>query len=133
MKALFDYLRARAWTVVSLLAVLLLGFYSKFYHGPASSWVQNSLGGVFYEIFWCLFIFLLLQESRLWLIVTIVLAATCLLEFVQLWHNGFLDGIRRNFFGRSLIGNAFSWLDFPYYFFGCGVAWLWMRRLRRLE
>ncbi len=46
------------WTVASLLIIVPLGLYSKFYSGPAANWVNNSLGGVFYEVFWCLLIFL---------------------------------------------------------------------------
>jgi hypothetical protein len=45
----------RAWTDASLLVTVPVGVYTKFHQGPAADWVNNSLGGVFYEIFWVCF------------------------------------------------------------------------------
>jgi len=110
--------------MVSLLIVVPTGFYSKFYTGPGSNWANNSLGGVFYELFWCLLIFLFLSNSKPWIIATLVLIITCFLEFLQLWHHPFLELIRSNFIGRIVVGTSFAWSDFLYYFLGCGIAWL---------
>jgi len=119
--------------VLSLSIIVPVGFYSKFYSGPAAGWVNNSLSGVFYELFWCLLIFLFFGNSRPRIIATFVLIVTCLLEFLQLWHPPFLELIRSNFIGRTVLGNSFAWSDFPYYFIGCGIGWLWMRRLQNIE
>jgi hypothetical protein len=124
--------RKRAWTLVSLLVIVPVGFYSKFYAGPAANWVNNSLGGVFYEIFWCLLIFLFWGEGRPWIIAASVLVATCLLEFLQLWHPSFLQFMRGYFIGRAVLGTSFTWSDFPYYFLGCGIGWLWLSRLQKV-
>jgi hypothetical protein len=124
-------LRARRlWTVASLLVTVPLGLYTKFYSGPAANWVNNSFGGVFYEIFWCLLIFLFLDAGKPWVIAVWVLVLTCCLEFLQLWHPPFLELLRGNFIGRTILGTSFAWSDFPYYVLGCGIGWLWMRRLR---
>jgi hypothetical protein len=120
----------RLWTVASLFIIVPLGFYSKLYSGPAANWVNNSLGGVFYEIFWCLLIFLFLDAGNPWVIAIWVLVLTCCLEFLQLWHPPFLELLRSNFIGRTILGTSFTWSDFPYYFLGCGIGWLWMRWLR---
>jgi hypothetical protein len=122
----------RAWTLVSLLVIVPVGFYSKFYAGPAANWVNNSLGGVFYEIFWCLLIFLFWGEGKPWSIAASVSVATCLLEFLQLWHPPFLEFMRSYFIGRAMLGTSFAWSDFPYYFLGCGIGWLWLSRLRKV-
>ncbi|NIO82881.1 MAG: DUF2809 domain-containing protein, partial [Candidatus Aminicenantes bacterium] len=90
-------------------------------------WVNDSLGGSFYEIFWCLVAFLFFQKSKPWKIATIVLTITCLLEFLQLWHPPFLQAIRRNFIGVTIFGDSFTWSDFPYYFVGSGIGWVWLR------
>jgi hypothetical protein len=119
---------SRLWTVASLLVVVPLGFYSKLYSGPAANWVNNSLGGAFYEIFWCLLIFLYADKPRV--IAISVLVLTCCLEFLQLWHPPFLELLRSAFIGRTILGTSFTWSDFPYYFLGCGIGWLWMRWLR---
>ncbi len=121
-----------AWTLVSLLVIVPVGFYSKFYAGPAANWVNNSLSGIFYEIFWCLLIFLFCSEGKPWIIAASVLVATCLLEFLQLWHPPFLEFMRSYFIGRAVLGTSFAWSDFPYYFVGCGMGWLWLRRLQKV-
>jgi len=125
--------KIQIWGVFSLLIIVTIGFYSKFYSGPAANWVNNSLGGVFYEIFWCILIFLFFGSSKPWIIATFVLIVTCLLEFLQLWHPPFLEIIRSNFIGRMVLGTSFTWSDFPYYFLGCGIGWLWIRRLQNID
>lgn len=116
--------------MVSLAILVPAGFYSKFYKGPGAGWVNNSFGGVFYTIFWCLVFSLLLPSARPWLLATWVLAATCLLEFAQLWHPPFLEMARSHFLGTIILGTTFDWTDFPYYFAGSAIGWLWVERLR---
>lgn len=48
----------RLQTIISILIIVPVGFYSKFYSGLAQDWVRDSLGGVFYVMFWCLVMFL---------------------------------------------------------------------------
>ncbi len=118
-------------TLVSLVVVTLIGFYSKFYTGPAALWVNNSLSGVFYEIFWCLLFFFFLKKCRPGIIAACVLTVTCLLEFLQLWHPPFLVYIRSSFLGSALLGTTFVWTDFLYYSAGCALGWLWMHWLQQ--
>ncbi|MGO9257281.1 MAG: DUF2809 domain-containing protein [Bryobacteraceae bacterium] len=118
---------------VSLIFIVPIGFYSKFYRGPAADWVNDSLGGFFYDIFWCLMVFLVRPHWKPRWIAAGVLGATCVLEFMQLWHPPFLELIRSHFLGRTIIGTTFDWMDFPYYFIGSGVGWYWLERLRRMR
>ncbi|MGA1791827.1 MAG: DUF2809 domain-containing protein [bacterium] len=120
-------------TILSILIIVPLGFYSKFYKGALANWVNNSVSGIFYEIFWCLLIFLFLRKTKTWKIAFSVLLLTCLLEFLQLWHHPFLEFIRNFFIGRTLLGNCFSWSDFPYYILGCAIGWLWMHCLKESQ
>ncbi len=117
-------------TLFWFLIIIPIGFYSKFYRGPASEWVNNSLGGVFYELFWCFLLLLIRPAMRPGFIAIIVLIGTCALEFLQLWHPPFLESLRSTFIGRTLLGTTFFWSDIPYYFLGCGIAWVWMRRIQ---
>jgi hypothetical protein len=119
------------WTLISILILVPLGIYSKFYSGQAARWVNDSLGGVLYVIFWCLFAFLFLSNTKPWKIATAVFAGTCFLEFLQLWHPAFLEYLRSNFMGRTILGTTFTWSDFPYYLVGCGIGWLWMKSLKK--
>ena len=120
-------------TLFSLALLVPIGFYSKFYGGPAASWVNNSLGGLFYVVFWCLVASLFTRRARPWAIALAVTFVTCLLEGVQLWRNPLLDLLRAGFLGRTLLGTTFMWSDFPYYFAGGGVGWIWVRGLRRTD
>jgi len=119
------------WTLISILIIVPLGIYSKFYSGQAARWVNDSLGGVLYVIFWCLFAFLFLSSTKPWKIAAVVFAVTCFLEFLQLWHPPLLEFLRSNFVGRTILGTTFTWSDFPYYLMGCGIGWLWMKSLQK--
>lgn len=116
--------------LLTLVIIAIIGIFSKLYSGPFENWVNNSLGGVFYVIFWCLFAFLFFTRSRPWIIAVSVLCVTCFLEFLQLWHAPALELIRSNVLGKALIGSAFVWSDFPYYFIGCALGWVWIKQLR---
>ncbi len=114
--------------VISLIILIPVGFYTKWYNYPFASWIRASSGGVFYEIFWCLLIFLF-SRIRPTIIALSVLLATCCLEFLQLWHPPVLEWLRSFFIGRTILGTTFDWWDFPYYFIGSGIGWLWMKAL----
>jgi hypothetical protein len=102
-----------------ILLITILGFGSKFYTGPGSLWVNNSLAGLFYETFWCLVVFMVKPGLSAFSIASWVFAVTSVLEVMQLWHPSFLQVIRSTFMGSALLGNSFNWLDFPYYLAGC--------------
>ena len=106
-----------------LIVLVPIGFYSKIYSGTGHEWINNKLGGVFYEIFWCLIFFILLPKSKPLGIVLSVFIITCILEFVQLLNNEFLEIIRSNFIGQTIIGNSFTWNDFPYYMIGSALGY----------
>ena len=119
--------RTQAVAALILLLLIPVGFYSKLYKGPADYWVNNSLSGVFYEILWCLFFFLVFPRARAGIIAASVFLVTSAVEFLQLWQPAFLVPLRNNFFGQALVGNAFTWSDFPYYAAGCLLGWFSMR------
>ncbi len=123
----------KKWTLAAILVITPLGFYSKFYTGHASAWVNNSLGGVLYVIFWALVFSLIFVRSRPWKIAGIVVLITCALEFLQLWHPRFLETIRSTFMGATLLGNSFSWLDLVHYLVGSGLALFLLTVLQERE
>ena len=112
-----------------LLVLTALGFASKFYRGPGAWWFNNYVGGLLYEVFWCLIGAFFFPQIKPFWIALWVFGTTCLLEFLQLWHPPFLKVIRSTFIGRTLIGTTFSVWDFLYYLIGCGFGWVWLRRL----
>jgi len=120
-------------TLITLLIITPLGFASKFYIGPGAWWFNDYAGGIFYEIFWCLVVILLLPYTSAFLIASFVLVITCFLEFLQLWHPPFLETIRSIFIGSTLIGTTFTWWDFPHYVIGCFTGWILIRLIKSKE
>lgn len=131
MGPVLQYISRHKLTLLSLSIIVPLGFLTKCYSGPADYWVHNSLGGVLYEIFWCLLLFLFLPRRKPWFIASVVLIGTSILEFLQLWHPTFLEMLRSYFIGRTVLGTSFTWSDFPHYFAGCGLGWLWIIRIHK--
>ena len=116
--------------MISLLIVIAMGFLFKFYSGFAHQWFNNYAAAIFYEIFWCLFVFLLVRNRKAIMQIPLwIFGITCILEFLQLWHPPILEQFRATFLGRLLIGTTFVWWDFLYYAVGCLLGWFWLRQL----
>jgi len=113
-----SYISKKKWTLLAIILIVPMGLYSKIYDGPADNWVNNSLGGVLYVIFWSLLFSLLEARSKSCKIVVLVFLITCVIEFLQLWHPPFMETIRSNFIGATLFGNSFSWMDLVHYLIG---------------
>ena len=125
--------RQRLIILLLLVVITPLGFLTKFYSGPAEDWMNNSLGGLFYEIFWCLVVAFIFTKIKPIKIAFWVFISTCTLEFLQLLHPTFLEVIRNNFIGRTIIGNSFNWMDFPYYFIGSLLGYLILSGITKLS
>ena len=110
--------KPRIITALIILLLVPIGFYTKYYSGPGQVWVNNSLGGSLYVVFWCLVVFFFFPKAKPLKITIWVFSITCILEFLQLWHPPLLEYIRGNFIGRTILGNSFNWMDYLYYFFG---------------
>ena len=128
-----QYISPRLGVLTSLLLLTPLGFAAKFYTGPGRHWVNNSLGGVLYEIFWCLVVFLFARKAAPWKIALGVFIAAAILETLQLFHPPVLEYIRSFFIGRTLLGTTFVLSDFFYYAIGCAMGYAWIRGLRSLD
>ena len=124
--------KIRQLTLISLLIVTPLGFLTKFYHGPAQSWISDYAGDILYQIFWCLILFFFFPTySAIKQIPIGVFIFNSIIEFLQLWKPAFLEGFRYTFLGRMTLGTQFDWLDFVYYLIGSFFGWLWLRQLWR--
>jgi hypothetical protein len=49
-----------------------------------------------------------------------------------LWHPPFLEVLRSNFIGRTILGSSFNWTDFPYYLVGSGLGYIWLLLIKRI-
>jgi hypothetical protein len=66
---------------------------------------QRERGGVLYVVFWSLLFSLLLPETKPRRIALSVFMATCTIETLQRRHPPFLEAIRVNFVGATLLGS----------------------------
>ena len=124
----------RKWQIVFLLTiVVVLGLLSKQYTGIGQQWINDYSGDILYEVFWCLFIFLLVPSRQIVDKIPLgVFIVTCIIEFSQLWRSPFLEWIRSYFLGRLLLGTTFAWNDFIHYAIGCIIGWFLLRRVLRV-
>lgn len=125
--------RQRIALLVSLAALIPLGLATKAVRGPgAAGWIRDHFGGAFYVAFFCLAFFPVFPRARPAALAGAVLAATCFLEFLQLWHPPFLEAIRRTVPGALLLGTTFGPADFPPYVVGAMLGGFWISRIRRM-
>jgi len=116
-----------AWLVL----LIGVGLSTKFYQGWGAHWFNNSLGGVFYVVFWCLFWAFFEPKRRHSQIAIVVLGITSLLECLQLSRHPVLEWVRAYFIGRTLIGTTFAPWDFFYYVVGALLGYSWIKCMRR--
>ncbi|AFZ22474.1 Protein of unknown function (DUF2809) [Cylindrospermum stagnale PCC 7417] len=121
----------KIFIILSMLIVVAMGFFFKYYTGISQQWFNNYVAAIFYEIFWCLFAFWFFRNrAAVQQIPLGVFVITCILEFLQLWHPPLLEAIRATLIGKLLLGTTFAWWDFPHYLLGCVLGWLWLRQLQ---
>ena len=102
----------------------------KHYSGPAHDWVNNSFGGLLYEVFWCVIGALVFPRTNPLKIALSVFIATCTLETLQLFDWGILRFVRSFYIGQVLIGTTFTVSDFLYYILGCLLGWVVILQLK---
>ena len=113
----------------SLIIIVPLGYWVRF-HGVFPEWLNDALGSVAYEIFWILLVAWLLPRVAIWRVALGVCVATCAIEFLQLYQPDWLQAIRRTLPGRLVLGNQFSWADFPPYGVGSLAGMGWVKAVR---
>ena len=124
-------LRERLPFLVALAVITPLGFATKSYGGPAQDWVRYSAGGVLYVVFFVLLAHAVRPGLPVLRVALVVFLATSAVEVLQLWHPPFLEALRSHRLGRVLLGNVFSWSDFPHYALGAALGAALVHTLRR--
>jgi hypothetical protein len=127
------FLKKRLVLLVSMSVIAPMGYIIRFAQTPTFVWLNDALGSIAYEIFWILLVAFLLPRTSLRAIAICVCLTTCGLEGLQLWHPPFLEAARATLAGRLVLGNTFSWIDFPAYIIGSWLGWLWGRSTQRLQ
>lgn len=117
--------RLRMYYTILAILCIPIGLFSK----TLSGWIAANLGGAIYVMFWGFAVLAVFPQLSPMKVALWTFAATCAVEFLQLWQPPFLQDIRATRAGRLLLGNTFSWKDFPYYFLGAvGIVLLGLER-----
>ncbi|MBD3883600.1 DUF2809 domain-containing protein [Phormidium tenue FACHB-886] len=122
---------ARLATLMSLIAIVPVGYWVRFSNFFGVAWLHDALGSIAYEIFWVLLVVFLLPSVLPSRAAIAVCLATCAIEFLQLWQPPWLQALRATLPGRLVLGNSFNWLDFPVYLVGSIAGWAWAVWLRQ--
>lgn len=116
--------------LVSLITIVPVGYIIRFSQNIGSPWLNDALGSIAYEIFWILLVALIAPKLSVFRVAIGVCIVTCGLEFLQLWQPPFLQAARSTLPGRLVLGNTFVWSDFPAYFVGSFLGWVWTKFLK---
>lgn len=111
--------------LLSIAIVVPIGYWVRFAPTDEWAWLHDALGSIAYETFWILLILLVWPQGSISKIAVTVFIATCALEVLQLWQPPFLQALRLTLPGRLVLGNTFSWADFPAYVVGSFVGYAW--------
>lgn len=118
--------------LLSIGIIVPLGYWVRFTPTDEWAWLHDALGSVAYETFWILLILLVWPQGSIAKAAVAVFVATCALEVLQLWQPPFLQALRATLPGRLVLGNTFSWADFPAYAVGSFVGYGWAMLLRQI-
>ena len=94
-------------------------------------WFRNLFGNITYETLLILLLLLIVPKMKPIAAAISVCLFSFMIEFSQLSQDPILVAARSNLLGRLILGNGFTWEDFPLYVLGSVVGWAWVIQLRR--
>jgi hypothetical protein len=118
--------RSRLWHAGWIAMVVVVGLGSR--SALLRSWVPLGVG----DALWAVAVFLgcgwLCPARSIGRIAVLALLLSWAVEFSQLWHAPWLDGLRQEWWGALVLGRGFLWTDLVWYAGGVGLAALveWM-------
>jgi hypothetical protein len=117
----------RASLLLGVLIVVPFGYVVRF---ATNTYWSSTFGAIAYNVFWILLVQLLAPKaSPKWTAIGVCLGS-CAIEFLQLWKLPLLQAMRATLPGRLILGNTFLWSDFPPYFVGCLIGWMFIKLIR---
>ncbi len=123
--------QTRIALLMSIGILVPLGYWVRFAQAGEWAWLSDALGSIAYEMFWILLILVCFPQISIASVAIGVCLATCALEFLQLWQPAFLQDLRSTLPGRLILGNTFTWTDFPAYWVGSYMGYGWASFLSR--
>ena len=119
-----ESMQQRLPVMVALGGVIGLGWASRVYDGL----FPNALGKYPGDALWTVAVYLgwklVVPAMVPWKLGLMALGQSFGVEFLQLYHAPWLDGIRGNYFGHLLLGSTFNPMDFVAYSVGTTAVFL---------
>ena len=115
---------------INAIATIPIGYAVRF--SPLlPEWFRNLFGNVAYETLLILLLLLAVPKMKPIVAAISVCLFSFVIEFSQLSQDPILVAARSNPIGRLILGNGFTWEDFPLYMLGSFIGWAWVTQLRR--
>ena len=115
---------------INAIAIIPIGYAVRF--SPLlSEWFRNLFGNIAYETLLILLLLLIVPKMKPIVAAISVCLFSFVIEFSQLSQDPILVAARSNSIGRLILGNGFTWEDFPLYVLGSSVGWAWVIQLRQ--
>ncbi len=115
-------MRNRLIYIIFIVIIICFGFFSRTFSSALPSFISAYSG----DVLWALMVFLLVgilfpkKSTKTNIIIAILIAFS--VEFSQLYHIQWLDGVRSTKFGRLILGNTFLWSDIICYTIGIAIG-----------
>jgi glycopeptide antibiotics resistance protein len=122
------FYRQRLVFLVNILAIVPLGYAIRFSH-ILPEYFHDAGGSIAYQILLMLLVLFIYPPANLRLTAIWACGVSCAIELLQLYQPPWLQAIRATWAGRLILGTTFLWSDFPAYFVGSYLGWLWVRWL----
>lgn len=118
--------------VLAINAILIIPIgYAVRFSPTLPEWFRNLFGNVAYETLLILLLLLIVPKMKPIAAAISVCLFSFIIEFSQRSHDPILVAARSNLLCRLILGNGFTWEDFPLYMLGSLVGWAWVLQLRR--
>jgi hypothetical protein len=124
-------LKRRLWSFLLLIAVVLAGYYLRYYHGPLQNWVHRLSGSLLVVCFWAFLLYLFLPGLRAKSLAVTICGCACVVELSLLIPQPVVTYVRGAFIGRSVVGPPFAWYDLAAYLAGGLIAYGGLRWISR--
>jgi glycopeptide antibiotics resistance protein len=123
-------MKYRVILAINAVLIIPIGYLVRF--SPIlPEWFRNFLGNVAYETLLILLLLLVVPKMKPIAAAVVVCLFSFAIEFLQLSQDPILVAARSTLLGRLILGNGFTWEDFPLYVVGSFAGWLWVTQLRR--
>ena len=120
----------RVILVINAILIIPIGYAVRF-SSILPEWFRNLFGNVAYETLLILLLLLIVPKMKPIAAAISVCLFSFVIEFSQLFQDPILVAARSNLLGRMILGNGFTWEDFPLYVLGSLIGWAWVIQLRR--